>query len=80
MSAPRATVCKSCGAPRDFGLPYAMCRACYDEYMRQWSDKKRRSRGVPERQFNGTNHGHNLRRAYERLGLSVGNVWRMVPR
>ena len=80
MSA-KATICKTCGAPRDDGLPYAMCRACYDEYMRQSSAQKRRKMGVPEHKPGpNTNKPSEMKRAYARLGLSVGNVWRMVPR
>lgn len=76
-----AYVCRDCGAPRDFGIPYAKCRRCYDEYMRQSSQQKRRKQGQPERKF-GEKSGHlsDLTRAYERLGLEPGKVWKLVPR
>lgn len=81
---PRATVCKKCGAPRDLGLPYAMCRDCYNEYQISFSSQYRRKNGVPERRpsnnLSRQNALSDLRRAYARLGLSVGNVWKLVPR
>lgn len=79
----RATVCKVCGAPRDNTLPYVMRFSCYAEYKMQHDARRRRKKGVTERKpftYRAKAESRELHRAYARLGLVPGNVWRMVPR
>jgi hypothetical protein len=60
-----------------------MCRDCYNDYQIAFSSKYRRKKGVPEAKrlaVRCDSSQHELKRAYERLGLSVGNVWKLVLR
>lgn len=65
MSA-KATVCKSCGAPRDPSISHALCRECYRMHE----------------SFRMTEHLRNkaLTATYARLGLKVGQVWKAALR
>lgn len=68
MDATRATVCRSCGAPRDPDIDRALCRPCFLLY--------KSAKAVPYYEV----RARLLIAAYARLGLSAGNVWKLVPR
>jgi hypothetical protein len=67
----KATVCRSCGAPRDSSIRHALCRPCFLLYKSTGMVR------INER-HNGGERARALNDTYARLGLSVGNVWKLV--
>lgn len=65
MGRPRLDTCRVCGAPRT--LRAGIHRLCETHLLARWAQKKHH-----------TTRRDNLRLTYTRLGLSVGNVWKMV--
>jgi hypothetical protein len=63
----RKDTCHVCGEPRSPRSPDR--RLCETHLRMRWAEKKQ----------HGT-RTENLAAAYERLGLSVGNVWKQVRR
>lgn len=69
----KATVCKSCGAPRDPAIDRALCRECFRVYKCAKAIDQNAKHAFDER-------ARAVSDTYVRLGLEQGKVWKLVPR